>query len=173
MLLKRKIMNPMSLVTPAIGLIFWTSVVFILLLILLKKFAWSPILNAVDERNKNIEESLKLAEKAKEEMSLLNADNERILTEAKNQRDSLLKEARVMKQDIISEAKKQANTETERMITAAREQISNEKKKALTELKNQVAEISINIAEKILKEELTVNKHKEIIARELENNKFN
>ena len=134
----------MSLVTPAIGLIFWTSVVFVLLLILLKKFAWSPILNAVDERNKNIEESLKLAEKAKEEMSLLNADNERILVEAKNQRDSLLKEARVMKQDIISEAKKQANTETERMITAAREQISNEKKKALTELKNQVAEIDFS-----------------------------
>tara|TARA_B100000676_G_C18022871_1_gene813733 strand:- start:674 stop:1174 length:501 start_codon:yes stop_codon:yes gene_type:complete len=166
-------MNPMSLVTPAIGLIFWTTVVFTLLLLLLKKFAWKPILNAVDERNKNIDDALKAADKAKEEMNLLNAENERVLNEAKTERDNLLKEARTMKQEIISDAKKQASIEAEKMIAIAKEQISNEKMKVVTELKNQVAEIAISIAEKVIKEELTLDKHKEIIKRELENNKFN
>ena len=166
-------MNPMSLVTPAIGLIFWTTVVFTLLLLLLKKFAWKPILNAVDERNKNIDDALKAADKAKEEMNLLNAENERVLNEAKTERDNLLQEPRTMKQEIISDAKKQASIEAEKMIAIAKEQISNEKMKVVTELKNQVAEIAIIIAEKVIKEELTLDKHKEIIKRELENNKFN
>ena len=113
------------------GLIIWTTIIFTLLLIVLKKFAWKPILSAVDERNKSIEEALKAADKAKEEMATLNADNERILTEAKKERDSLLKEAREIKETIISEAKKNAIVEADKIIILAKSQINNDKMKAL------------------------------------------
>lgn len=136
------------------GLIIWTTIIFTLLLIVLKKFAWKPILNAVDERNNSIKEALLSADKAKEEMALLNADNERILSEARNQRDTLLKEARDVKEEIISDAKHKANNEAEKILLTAKEQIANEKMKAITELKNSVAVLSIDIAEKIIKREL-------------------
>ena len=128
--------------------------VFILLLVLLKKFAWKPILNAVDERNESIDSALKAADKAKSEMENLTADNERILTEAKTERDALLKEARDIKDGIINEAKDKANKEADKILTSAKEQIANEKMKAITELKNSVATLSIDIAEKVLKREL-------------------
>ena len=140
------------------GLIIWTTIIFTLLLIVLKKFAWKPILSAVDERNKSIEDALKAADKAKEEMALLNTDNERILSEARIERDVLLKEAREMKDKIVNEAKDQANAEADKILLSTKEQINNEKMKAITELKNQVAEISIDIAEKILKSELSDKK---------------
>ena len=98
---KTNYMDPMALVTPAIGLVFWTSVVFILLIFILKKFAWKPILDSVDKRNKNIEDALQSAENAKKEMENLTADNEKILAEAKAQRDLILKEAREMKESLI------------------------------------------------------------------------
>ena len=164
----------MELVTPEIGLIFWTTIVFLLLLIVLKKYAWQPILAAVDERNKSIEDALKAADKAKKEMLALNTDNERILTEAKKERDALLKEGREIKDNIIAEAKDKAKIESDKILITAKEQINNEKMKAITELKNQVAEISIDIAEKILKSELSdKNKQKELIAEALKSNKLN
>jgi F-type H+-transporting ATPase subunit b len=154
----------MELVTPEIGLIFWTTVVFSLLLVVLKKYAWKPILSAVDERNKSIEDALKAADKAKEEMLALNVDNERILMEAKKERDILLKEGREIKDSIIAEAKDKAKLEADKILVSAKEQITNEKMKAITELKNQVAELSIEIAEKIIKSELQdVNKQKELV----------
>ena len=156
------------------GLIIWTTIIFTLLLIVLKKFAWKPILNSVDERNKSIEEALKAADKAKEEMASLNADNERILQEARVERDTLLKEAREIKKSIINEAKEQANTEAEKILTSTKEQISNEKMKALTELKNQVAELSIEMTEKVLKLELSdAVKQKEFISKSLKENELN
>lgn len=156
------------------GLIIWTTIIFTLLLIVLKKFAWKPILGAVDERNKNIEAALKAAEKAKEEMALLNANNERILAEAKIERDVLLKEAREMKNTIINEAKEQANTEAAKMLNLAKEQIVNEKMKAITELKNSVAELSISIAEKVLKSELSdKNKQNNLVASVLKESELN
>ncbi|HIE74479.1 MAG TPA: F0F1 ATP synthase subunit B, partial [Flavobacteriales bacterium] len=124
----------MELVTPEIGLIFWTTVVFSLLLVVLKKYAWKPILSAVDERNKSIEDALKAADKAKEEMLSLNADNERILMEAKKERDILLKEGREIKDNIIAEAKDKAKIESDKILITAKEQINNEKMKAITEL---------------------------------------
>ena len=136
------------------GLIIWTTIIFTILLVVLKKFAWKPILTAVDERNRSIEEALNSAEKAKEEMALLNADNEKILNEAKIQRDLLLKEARDIKTGIINEAKEKANNEASKILNSAKEQIENEKMKAITELKNSVATLSIDIAEKVLKREL-------------------
>ena len=137
------------------GLIIWTTIIFTLLLVVLRKFAWRPILTAVDERNTSIEKALKAADKAKEEMALLNADNERILGEAKMERDALLKEAREMKDKIVNQAKEQANIESDKILKLAKEQIINEKTKAITELKNSVGALSISIAEKILKSELS------------------
>ena len=164
----------MELVTPEIGLIFWTTVVFSLLLIVLKKYAWKPILNAVDERNKSIEEALRAADKAKEEMLSLNADNERILMEAKKERDILLKEGREIKDSIIAQAKDKAKGDAEKILTIAKEQIINEKMKAITELKNQVATLSIEIAEKVLKSELQdLNKQKELVATAIANKDLN
>ena len=158
----------MELVTPEIGLIFWTTIVFLILLAVLKKYAWKPILSAVDERNKSIEDALRAADKAKNEMLALNTDNERILAEAKKERDALLKEGREIKDSIIAEAKDKAKIEADKILITAKEQINNEKMKAITELKNQVAEMSIDIAEKILKSELSdKNKQKELIAESL------
>ncbi len=144
----------MSLVTPSVGLMFWTCIVFTLLVILLKKFAWKPILSAVDDRNEKINSALKAAERAKLEMENLNHDNERILLEAKSERDQLLKEARDIKDVIIKEAKENASLESEKILNSAKDQINNEKMKALTELKNSVAALSIDIAEKVLRNEL-------------------
>ena len=161
----------MELVTPALGLIFWTTVVFLLLLLLLKKFAWKPILSAVEERNNLITDSLQAAEKARDEMSELNSNNEKIIAQAKLDRDSLLKEAREMKSQIISQAKDQAALEAEKLVNSAKEQISNEKMKALTELKNHVADLSIEMAEKVLSNELSdASKQKELINRSLKDN---
>ena len=158
----------MELVTPAIGLIFWTTVVFSLLVLLLKKFAWKPILSAVDERNQSIKESLAQAEKARSEISKLTANNEKIIAQAKVDRDLILKEARDMKNEIISEAKDKASSEAEKLVTTAKEQILNEKMKALTELKNHVADLSVEMAEKILRSELSdVAKQKELVTKAL------
>ena len=158
------------MIQPEIGLIIWTTIIFSLLLIILKKYAWGPILKAVDNRNKSIQDSLQAAEKAKEDLDSLNADNEKILLEARKERDNLLKEARDVKEKIISEAKEQANNEAEKLILSAKNQIQNDKMKALTELKNQVAEISIQMATKIIKSELENNdKQKQIIEDSLKN----
>ena len=162
----------MELVTPAIGLIFWTTVVFTLLVLLLKKFAWKPMLSAVDERNQLIKNSLAQAEKARNEMSELTANNEKIIAQAKVDRDVILKEARDMKNEIISEAKDKASKEAEKLVTTAKEQILNEKMKAITELKNHVADLSIEMAEKILSSELSdVAKQKELVKKALKESK--
>ena len=152
----------------SVGLFFWQSVLFIALILLLKKFAWGPILTAVEEREEGIKSALDSAEKAKAEMQALNADNERILSEARVERDLLLKEAREIKDKIINEAKELASTEADKILISAKEQINNEKMKAIIELKNQVADMSIDIAEKILKSELEdKNKQNNLIAEAL------
>lgn len=139
----------------SVGLFFWQTILFLALLFLLRKFAWKPILKAVNDREDSIAEALNSAEKAKEEMAALQSDNEKLLNQARAERDEMLKEARVMKDKIVAEAKETANAEGDKIIAAARESIENEKMAAITELKNQVATLSIEIAEKILKEELS------------------
>ncbi len=167
-------MDPMSLVTPAIGLMFWTCIIFTLLIVLLRKFAWKPILTAVDDRNEQINSALKAADKARLEIENLNNDNERILLEAKSERDQLLKEARDIKDNIINEAKEKASNEAENILNAAKSQIENEKMKAITELKNSVAVLSIDIAEKVLKNELKEKSNQEdFINRILKNSELN
>ncbi len=138
----------------SLGLFFWQTLLFIVLIVFLKKYAWRPILTAVEEREKGIKKSLESAEKAKAEMENLNAENERVLLEAKQERDTLLKEARETKNIIINEAKEKANEEAERIMSSAKEEIANEKMKAIAELKNIVVSLSIDIAEKVLKNEL-------------------
>ncbi len=147
----------MDLVIPSIGLIFWTSLVFIILLFLLGKFAWKPILKSVKERETKIETALEASEKAREEMAALKSQNEDLRKEALVERDTLLKEAREMKDKIVAEAKNTAKEEGERIIESAREVIKNEKMAAVTEIKNQVAALSIEIAEKIVKEKLSTD----------------
>ncbi len=154
--------NP--LVTPEIGMLFWTALVFIILMLLLTKYAWKPILAAVKERETSIEEALNSAEDAKREIAELKSNNEDLLNEARAERDEMLKEARGIKDNIVAEAKTTANQEAEKIVAAARESIQHEKMAAITELKNQVAVLSIEIAEKILKDELSsADKQKAII----------
>ncbi|MBN8695113.1 MAG: F0F1 ATP synthase subunit B [Bacteroidetes bacterium] len=157
----------MELVKPSIGLIFWMAVSFSIILFLLKKFAWKPILGMIKEREESIENALAAAEKAKEEMKALQSNNERILAEARAERDTLLKEAREMKDKMIAEAKTTATKEGERLLAIARENIQNEKMAAITELKNQVATLSIEIAEKILKSELSSDEKQKTLVNTL------
>lgn len=153
----------------SLGLFVWQTVLFLALLFLLRKYAWKPILTAVEEREEGIKSALDAADNAKKEMEALNADNEKILREAKAERDSILKEARELKDGIIAEAKTQATEEADKVMASAREQINNEKMAAITDLKNQVASLSVDIAEKILKSELKDdNKQKEMVNSALE-----
>ena len=147
----------------SIGLFFWQTVIFIFLILLLKKFAWKPILDAVNEREEGIKNALLSAEKAKEEMASLQSDNEETLKKARSERDSLLKEAREIKQQLIDEAK----SEAKKIISQAQETIQNEKNAAIVDLKNQVAGLSIDIAEKVLKEKLSDDKTQMKLVKDL------
>lgn len=164
----------MDLITPSVGLIFWTAVVFIILLVLLRSLAWKPILSAVKEREQSIEDALNAAKKAKEEMALLNAQNEKIMKEARAERDAILKEAREMKENIINEAKNSATVEANKLIENARAAIQNEKASAMADIKNQVGQLSIEIAEKILTKELSDKSAQEALVNDvIDQVKFN
>ena len=145
----------MDLVTPDIGLLFWTFLSFIILLVTLRMVAWKPMLGAVNGREKSIKDALASAEAAKRDMQNLTADNERILKEARAEREAMMKEAREMKLKMISDAKEEAKVAADKMITNAQSAIETEKKAAIAELKNQVASLSIEIAEKVVKAELS------------------
>ena len=144
----------MNLTAPE-SLIFWTSIIFIVFFILLRKFAWKPILGAVKGREDSINEALSSAETARREMQNLTAENERILQEARLERDSLLKEAREMRNKMIADSKADAQAEGARMIEQTKTAILTEKNAAMAELKSQVSSLSLSIAEKVLKDELS------------------
>ena len=144
----------MDLITPGLGLVFWTAITFLCLLFILKKFAWKPILGAVSDREKSIKDALASAEEAKKEMQNLNASNEQLLKDARAERDALMKDAREIKDKMISDAKEEAKEVTAKLIDNALTSIEQEKQAALAELKNQVAELSIGIAETVIKKEL-------------------
>ncbi len=158
----------------SVGLFFWQTLLFLALLFLLRKYAWKPIMEAVDSREKNIEDSLASAEKARAEMERLQSDNQRILAEARAERDGILKEAREIKEKMISEAKAEASEQASKVIASAKEQINNEKMAAITDLRNQVAEMSIEIAEMVLKRELSdKDKQGAFVKEQLANFKMN
>ena len=145
----------MDLITPGFGLVFWTAITFLILLFILKKFAWKPILGAVSTREQSIKDALAAAEQARLEMENLHADNERILQEARAEREAMIKEAREIKNKMIADAKDEAQATASKMIQQAQVTIESEKKAAVAELKAQVATLSLDIAEKVLKQELS------------------
>ncbi|GAB5400703.1 MAG: F0F1 ATP synthase subunit B [Aureisphaera sp.] len=145
----------------SLGLFFWQTLLFLLLLFLLRKYAWKPILNAVNDREQGIKDALASAENAKKEMENLQADNEKLLKEARAERDAMLKEARELKAKMIADAKEEAKAEGDKMVANAQAAIVSEKKAALADIKNQVASLSVEIAEKVVKEELS-NKDKQL-----------
>ncbi|UTW63769.1 F0F1 ATP synthase subunit B [bacterium SCSIO 12741] len=158
-------MNP--LVTPDLGLMVWTTLVFLILMFLLAKFAWRPILNAVKDREDSIRDALQAADKAREEMSALSAQNEVLLKEARAERDVMLKEARETRDKIVSEAKGAAKEEADKMISSARDAIQTEKAAAMAEVKNQVTELALQVAEKVLREELSSEARQKQLANDL------
>ena len=145
----------MELLTPNIGLVFWMSLAFLIVLFVLRKFAWSGILKALKDREDFIDRSLKSAEEAKTQLSTLKAENENLLVEARAERESILKEAKEMKDTILAEAKLTASEEGNRLIAAARGEIEKEKNQALSDIKKQVGEISLEIAERVIRKELS------------------
>ena len=144
----------MELVTPSIGLVFWTALAFICLLILLRKLAWKPILGAIHEREQSIDEALNKAELAKQEMIRLTTQNQDSMHQARAERDEILKEAKTLKDGILNEAKKQAQLEGAKLIEKAKIEIENQKKVALAEVKGQVSTLSLEIAERVLRNQL-------------------
>lgn len=164
----------MGLVTPNPGTIFWMVIIFGIVLYILGKFAWKPILNALKDREESIANALSLADKAREEVAGLKADNEKILREARREKDEILKEAREIKDKIIAEAKEKANIEAQKSIDQARMQIESEKAAAINEIKTQVAELSVKIAEKLIQKELSGTAEQEkIINGQLDEFKLN
>lgn len=151
----------MDLLTPDIGLLFWTFISFAILFFILKKFAWKPIVKTVNDRENSIREALASADAAKREMQNLTADNEKLLKEARVERDAMMKEARELKSKLIADAKEEAKVEGAKMIANAQAAIQSEKKAAIADIKNQVASLSIEIAEKVVTEELS-NKDKQL-----------
>jgi F-type H+-transporting ATPase subunit b len=144
----------MELVKPGLGLIFWMTITFSLVLFVLSKFAWKPILNSIREREDSINNALNAADEARKQMDALKSDNEKLLQQARIERDAMLKEAKEMKDEIISQAKKSADDESRRILTAANESIESAKIKALNELKTQVAVLSVDLAEKVLSKKM-------------------
>lgn len=145
----------MELITPEFGLFFWQTIVFLVLMFLMAKFAWKPILNSVRNREQSINDALASAENARKEMQNLKADNDQLLKEARAERDAILKEARELKEKTIADASEEAKAKADKIVADAKRSIEQEKQSAMAELKNQVAELSIEIAEKVVRKELS------------------
>ena len=164
----------MDLITPDFGLFFWQIIVFLILVFLLTKFAWKPIMKAVDEREKTINDSLQAAEQAKVEMLHLKEDNKKMMQEAREERDQMLRDAQAMKKRLMDEASQEAAKKSSEMIEKAQATIQSEKKMAIKELKSQVGMLSVEIAEKVLKSELKDEKaQKSLVEKMLKEVKLN
>lgn len=144
----------MSLLTPHLGFFVWTIVAFVAVLLLLKKFAWKPILKSLNERESNIANSIAAAEKVKAEMAQMKSENEALLAKAREERAQMLKEARETKDKIINEAKDQAKVEANKIVVEAQAAIETQKMAAITEVKNQIGKLVIEVSEKVLRREL-------------------
>jgi F-type H+-transporting ATPase subunit b len=153
----------MELVTPPIGLLFWMCLSFGIVVWLLSKYAWKPILGAVQARERSIEDALSEARKMREEMAKMAAGNEELMRQAREDREVLLKEARDIRDREIAQARTKAKAEADALLGRAREDIRNEKNAAMTEMKNQVAELSVQVAETILRDKLGSNVAQEVL----------
>src|SRR5476651_1447852 len=157
----------MDLVSPNPGLILWTALTFLILLFILKKYAWKPILQAVTDRENSIESALLKADAVREEMTRLTSENEALLKQARAERDAILSEATKVKNQIIGEAKEAAQKEGARQIELARQEINTQKAIAMADVKNQVATLSLDIAEKILRKQFEDQKKQDELVKEL------
>lgn len=164
----------MDLIMPGVGLIFWTSIIFIILLLILGKVAWKPINKMINNRNQSIEDALNMAEKAREEMKQLKAGNEQIMIEARIERDNILKEAKELKEQIVAEAKQEAGKEVEKLKKNASMEIAAQKAAAVEEIRNQVLDLSILVAEKVIRREVKDKKDNQVLVDDiLKDVKFN
>ena len=144
----------MDLLTPELGLFFWTLIAFLAVFFILKKFAWKPILGTLGEREKGIADAISAAERIKEEMGQLQAENEKIMTQAREESSKLMKEARETRDRIVNEAKDLAKTEANKILVEAQQQIQQQKMAAMAEVKNEIGNLAVNVAEKILRTQL-------------------
>lgn len=157
----------MGFVTPDYGTIFWMLIIFGITMVILKKFAWGPILKAMKDREKSISDALNSAEKARKEVAGLKASNDQIIAEARKEKEFILKEANEIKDKIIAEARNKANAEAQKSIDIAKQQINAEKSAAINEIKQQVAELSVMIAEKVIRKQLDNQKDQEKLVEDL------
>ena len=157
----------MDLLTPEFGLFFWTLLAFLTVFFILRKFAWKPILNMLGEREKGIADSIATAERVRAEMSQLKSENEILLAQAREERTQMLREARDAKDRIIGEAKEQAKVEANFIITEAQQQIQQQKMAALTEVKNEIGNLAVSVAEKIIRKQLAAGDGQEMYMKML------
>jgi F-type H+-transporting ATPase subunit b len=164
----------MDLLIPEVGLVIFQTIAFLLLMFILSKFAWKPVLAAIKEREQSIDDALNKAELAKQEMARLTSQNEELMKKARAERDEILKEAKILKDSIVNEAKTSAHTEGAKLIEKARVEIENQKKAALAELKGQVSTLSLDIAERVLRTQLDDKaKQQDLVANLLKNVELN
>ena len=156
-----------ALLTPAFGTVVWATIAFLVVMFLLRKMAWGPILSALKEREENIANALNEADRARSEMAALNADNERLIQEARVERDSMLREARDMADKVVADAKAKAKEEASRESEKARQVIATERKAAVAELKAEVAKLSVTIAEKLIRSELSGEEKQQALVQKL------
>jgi F-type H+-transporting ATPase subunit b len=158
----------------SLGLFFWQTLIFVGLIFLLKKYAWKPILSAVNERETSIKDALESAKEARLEMESLQSDNQRILKEARAEKDALLKEARSIRSEMINTAKEEAQSEANKILSQAQEAIQNEKRAAVNELKDQVSSIALDIATKVIQNELeSKDKQMQLVSKLLQDSDMN
>ena len=157
----------MDLLTPSFGLIIWTLIAFVIVFLILKKYAWKPILSSLSEREKNINDSIQSAEKIKAEMANLKSENEMLLAQAREERAVMMREAKETRDKIIMEAKEQARQETNKIVADAQSTINQQKMAAITDLKNQVGNLVLEVSEKVLRRELSSKDEQEKYIKEL------
>jgi F-type H+-transporting ATPase subunit b len=164
----------MDLLTPELGLFVWTLVAFLAVFFILRKFAWKPILNALSERETGIADSIASAERLKKEMSLMQAENEKIMADAREKRSQILKEAKEEYERIIGRAKEDTKAITDKMMVEASQQIQQQKMAALTEVKNEIGNLAVEVAEKVLRKQLATadaqNDYAKLLAEEIKLN---
>jgi len=160
----------MELLTPHLGLILWTLIAFLIVLYVLGKYAWKPILKSLDDREKNISDSILSAEKMKKEMAQMQSENEALLEKAREERSQMMKEAKEMRDKIIQDAKEQARKETNKIVADAQSVINQQKMAAITDLKNQVGNLVLEVSEKVLRRELNNKEEQEKYIQQLAQN---
>jgi F-type H+-transporting ATPase subunit b len=164
----------MELLTPELGLFVWTLLALLIVFFILKKFAWKPILSTLSEREKGIADSIAAADRVKKEMALMQNENEKLMQQAREERGAMLKEAKLMSEQIVAKAKEETRLITDKMVSDAQQQIQQQKMAALTDVKNQIGALSVEVAEKVLRQQLSTeaaqNAYNELLAKEVKLN---